>query len=145
MYDNSIYPASTSSSFFKTASQVSSCQPHLPPRATRSIQASAWPALKSPVYNAVVSLAIETVRDGHGALIFCSGRQGCQSMAALVSEAMPNLDDTDDKLLDRREDVVNDLRSLAVELDETLGLTVMRGVAFHRWCPDPEQSLVYVG
>jgi replicative superfamily II helicase len=82
--------------------------------------------------NAVVALAIETVKAGYGALIFCSGRQGCQSMASLVGQAMPTLPGTEDEVLDKREDVIGDLRSLAVGLDETLGITVMQGVAFHR-------------
>ena len=145
VYDNSIYSASTSSSFFKTASQLNSTQSRLSPRATRSIQASECPALKNPLSNAVVSLAIETVRAGYGALIFCGGRQGCQSMAALVCEAMPSIEDVNDELLERREDVVSDLRSLAIGLDDTLGITVMRGVAFHRSCLDPLQIPDHVG
>ena len=145
VYGNSIYPASTSTSFFKTASQLNSTQPRLSPRATRSIQPSACPALKNPVSNAVVSLAIETVRAGYGALIFCSGRQGCQSMAALVSEAMLSVENINDEMLERREDVVSDLRSLGVGLDDVLGITVMKGVAFHRSYPDHLQIEEAVG
>ncbi len=94
--------------------------------------------------NAVVSLAVETVKAGCGALIFCSGRQGCQSMATLVSEAMPALPDTEDEVLDKRQDLISDLRSLAVGLDETLANTVMKGVAFHRSYPNA-LLLTYVG
>lgn len=84
------------------------------------------------MFNAVVSLAVETAAAGYGALIFCGGRQGCQSMAALISEAMPRGLAVDDGLLDKRKDVIDELRSLPVGLDETLGKTIIRGVAFHR-------------
>ena len=80
----------------------------------------------------MVSLAIETVRSGYGVLIFCSGRQGCKSTAALISEAMPSKMEIDNDLLNRRNDVVSDLRSLSVGLDDILAVTVLRGVAFHR-------------
>ena len=82
--------------------------------------------------NSVVALAIDTARAGHGALVFCGGRQACQSTAALISEAMPINSDIDDNLLDRRRDVINELRSLPVSLDDTLEKTIIRGVAFHR-------------
>ena len=95
------------------------------------IQPSDHNELKNPVSNAVVSLAIETAKVGYGALIFCSGRQGCQSTAALVSEAMLGGLDVEDKVLDRRKNVISELRSLPVGLDETLGKTMIRGVAFH--------------
>ena len=71
---------------------------------------------------------------GFGALVFCSGRQSCQNMAALISEAMPLGSCTDD-ILDRRRDVLNDLRSLPVGLDDVLGRTIIQGVAFHRESP----------
>lgn len=92
---------------------------------------SEHPELKNPLSNAVVSLAVETANAGYGVLIFCSGRQGCQSTASLVSEAMPSLSDLDDQVLDRRKDVVSELRSSPVGLDDTLEKTVMKGVAFH--------------
>lgn len=82
--------------------------------------------------NSVLALAIETVKAGYGALIFCSSRQACQSMASLVGQAMPILPGNEDEILDKREDVISHLRSLSVGLDETLGITVMQGVAFHR-------------
>lgn len=131
VYDHSIYPVSTSSAFFKTTSQLNSTQPLSAVSSIRVIHTSEHNELRNPVTNAVVSLAIETAKAGYGALIFCSGRQGCQSTASLVSEAMPALSDVDEKLLDRREDVVSELRSLPVGLDDTLDKTVMRGVAFH--------------
>ena len=94
--------------------------------------------------NAVVSLAIETVQAGYGALIFCSSRQGCQSMATLVSEAIPNSWDITNEILDKRKDVISDLRSLAGGLDETLGMTVIKGVAFHRSYSTSTQFSDYV-
>ena len=131
VYDCSIYPVSTSSAFFKTTSQLSSTQPLSIVSPARIIQTSEHNALRNPLTNAVVSLAIETAEAGHGALIFCSGRQGCQSTASLISEAMLVPSDVDEKMLDRRKDVISQLRSLPVGLDETLDKTVMRGVAFH--------------
>lgn len=131
VYDRSIYPVSTSSAFFKTASQLNSTQLTFGVSPTRVIQSSEHNELRNPLTNAVVSLAIETAKAGYGALIFCSGRQGCQWTASLVSEAMPVLSDVDEKVLDRRKDVISDLRSLPVGLDDTLDKTVMKGVAFH--------------
>ena len=131
VYDRSIYPVSTSSAFFKTTSQLNSIQPLSDVSPTRVIQPSEHNELRNPLTNAVVSLAIETAKASYGALIFCSGRQGCQSTALLVSEAMPCLSDVDVKLLDRRKDVISELRSLPVGLDDTLDKTVVKGVAFH--------------
>lgn len=131
VYDRSIYPVSTSNAFLKTASQLNSTQPFPVVSPSRMIQISEHNELKNPLTNAVVSLAVETAKAGYGALIFCSGRQGCQSTASLVSEAMPILSDVDEKMLDRRKDVISELRSLPVGLDDTLDKTVMKGVAFH--------------
>lgn len=131
VYDRSIYPVSTSSAFFKTASQLNSTQPLSNISPNREIQPSNHHELRNPVSNAVVSLAVETANAGYGALIFCGGRQGCQSTALLVSEAMPGGSDVNIETLDKRKDVVSDLRSLSVGLDDTLGKTVIRGVAFH--------------
>ena len=131
VYEQSIYPVSTSSAFFKTTSQLNSTQPLSDVSPTRVIQNSEHHKLRNPLINAVVSLAIETASAGYGALIFCGGRQVCQSTALLVSEAMPLLSEMDGKVLDRRKDVISELRSLPVGLDDTLDRTVMKGVAFH--------------
>ena len=131
VYDRSIYPVSKSSAFFKTASQLNLTPPLSSVSPIRVIQPSEHNELRNPLNNAVISLAIETAKAGYGALIFGSGRQGCQSTASLVSEAMPHLSNVDDKMLDRRKDVISELRSLPVGLDDTLGTTVMKGVAFH--------------
>ena len=115
----------------RTTSQLSSTQPLSGITPTRRVECSGHNDLRNPVLNAVVSLAIETATAGYGALIFCSGRQGCQSTALLVSKAMPGSADVDFAKLDKRKDVISDLRSLPVGLDETLGQTIIRGVAFH--------------
>ena len=133
VYDSSIYLVSTSSAFFKTATQlnVNSTQSLSNVAPVRLIQPSGYNVLKSPVCNAVVSLAIETADAGYGALIFCSSRQACQSIALLVSEAMPIDSDVNNEIKDRRKDMISSLRSLPVGLDETLARTLTRGVAFH--------------
>jgi len=132
VYDHSIYPVSSSSAFFKTASQLSSTQSLSAIPRTREIEPSKYQELKNPVSNAVVSLAVETAVAGFGALVFCGGRQGCQSTATLISEAMPLATVVDDLTLDRRRDVISELCSLPTGLDDTLEKTVIRGVAFHR-------------
>ena len=98
----------------------------------RWIRKSDFKELQNPVTNAVISLAIETAMAGYGALIFCSNRKGCESLATLVSRAMPSGDNILPGALEAREDVLSELRSLPIAIDETLGKTVMRGVAFHR-------------
>lgn len=134
VHDRYIYPVSTSSAFFKSASQLGASQPLSGILPAREIERSEYKELKNEVSNAVVSLAVETAKAGFGALVFCSGRQGCQSTAALISEAMPIPAIVDDVTLDRRHEVVSELRSLPIDLDETLEKTVVRGVAFHRLC-----------
>lgn len=132
VYDRSIYPVSTSSAFFKTASQLNSTQALSGVSPTRVIQPSDHPELRNAVLDAVVSLAIETAIAGYGALVFCSGRQGCQTTASVIGEAMPVETELEFKVLDRRKEVISELRSLPVGLDETLEKTITRGVAFHR-------------
>ncbi|KAI9876486.1 MAG: hypothetical protein M1830_006397 [Pleopsidium flavum] len=131
VYDNSIYAASTSSAFFKTASQLNSTHQKPSTLPSRSILPSDLKELQKPVINAVVSLAIETVRAGYGALVFCSGRQGCQVDALIISEAMPAANETSTDVLDRRKQAMTELRSLPVGLDPVLEKTIPRGVAFH--------------
>lgn len=131
VYDNFICSISTSSAFSKTASQLNSTQPLSSVLPTRHIESSSHKELKNPVTNAVVSLAVETASTGYGALVFCSGRQRCQSTALLISEATPISTAMETRKLDRRKDVISELRSLSIDLDETLGKTIIRGVAFH--------------
>ena len=129
--DGSIYPISTSCAFFKTASQLSSTQPLSNIFPARHIESSNHTELKNPVINAVVSLSIETASAGYGALVFCGGRKGCQSTAALISKAMPRDPDVECEKLEGRKNVVSELRSLPTELDVTLSETILQGVAFH--------------
>ena len=101
-------------------------------QAIRFIQPSKCKALNNPVINAVVSLTIESVRVGHGVLIFCNARHGCQSTAALISEAMSCAIEPTPEVLGMRRDVLSELRNLSVGLDDMLGNLVLKGVAFHR-------------
>ena len=132
VYDHSIFSASTSAAFLKTTSQLSASQPHQLAIPIRMIRASEYRSLKDPLRNAVVSLTAETVKAGYGVLVFCGGRQGCQATASLISEAMPYA--ANDAALDRRKDIINDLRSLPTGFDESMETTILRGVAFHRTC-----------
>ena len=141
-FDNSIYPASTSREFVDMADQ--SKTDHAAVSSTgevtrkfksrmtpiRWIRESGFKELQNPVTNAVVSLAIETAKAGFGALIFCSNRKGCETLARLVSRA--RREDVSNQALEQRKEVLAELRSLPIGIDETLGKTVMRGVAFHR-------------
>ena len=101
----------------------------------RQIAASKHNELKKPATNAVISLATETARSGYGALVFCSSRQACQTVATLVSEAMPPAQEMGDDVLDRRKEVLSKLRSTPVGLDDGLKNLIIRGVAFHRELP----------
>ncbi|KAL8762062.1 MAG: hypothetical protein Q9184_001870 [Pyrenodesmia sp. 2 TL-2023] len=127
VFDNSIHPVSTSSAFFRAASQPCGLSQSSPPSMT--IQPSTHNELRNPTINAVVALAVETANQGYGALVFCGGRQACQNTALLVSQAMPGCNGG---LLEQRQDIVHDLRGLPVGFDEALEKTVPRGVAFHR-------------
>lgn len=128
VYDRSIYATATSSAFLKTASQLNS-QTLSASTPVRSIQMSKHPQLKNPTLDAVVALAVETAAANYGALVFCGGRQACQNTAMTISDAMPLV--TNDEILDRRRDVMSELRSLSIGLDEVLGHTLIRGVAYH--------------
>ena len=127
--DHSIYITSTSSAFYRTASQLNSTQPLLGVSPCRQIQKSGNPELRNPTVDAVIALAIETADAGFGALVFCSSRQGCQTTASLIARAMSN--EVDENVFDRRQDTINELRSLPLPLDECLETTIIRGVAFH--------------
>ncbi|KAL8802236.1 MAG: hypothetical protein Q9182_003956 [Xanthomendoza sp. 2 TL-2023] len=89
-------------------------------------------------YLVFVALAVETASEGYGALVFCGSRQACQKTALLVSQAMP---DGDKDVLEKRQDVIHDLRSTFVGLDEALEKTVPRGVAFHRLAAEERDIL----
>lgn len=129
---STLYPASTSSAYFKTASQLSATQAKCSVYPIRAIQPSEDTELKKPMTNAVISLAIETVEAGYAALVFSSARQGCQATALMLSEAMPSPEGSKGDIVDRRKEVLSDLRSPSVGLDDTLEKTIIDGVAFHR-------------
>lgn len=137
VFDNAIYPASTASSFCKTATQPNAqsqthfqSQPELPP--LRTIQLSPNKELANPLTNAVVSLAYETARAGYGALVFCSSRTGCERDAVLISQVLPRGDEIDELIMEKRRDLLTELRSTTTGLDSILEKTIPIGVAFHR-------------
>lgn len=132
MHENAIFLASSCSQLWQGSSQLNVKDPFPNVQPLKKIRTSDCKELQSSTSNAVVALAVETAMAGFGALVFCSGRQNSQNMAELISSAMP-LDNVSDEILLRRHDVISDLRSLSVGLDEVLEKTVLRGVAFHRW------------
>jgi DNA polymerase theta len=77
---------------------------------------------------------METASAGFGVLIFCGSRKGCELTADLVSQATPAEADLDPATREARRELLNDLRSISVEIEPTLERTVIRGVAFHREC-----------
>jgi replicative superfamily II helicase len=81
--------------------------------------------------NAVVALANETARAGYGALVFCSSRSRCEMDALLISQVMPEPHQVADNVLEKRREVLNDLRNSATGLDHHLEKTILQGVAFH--------------
>lgn len=136
VFDNAIYPASTSSMFYKTATQLHnsarSQEPSQPsPSPCRIIQPSNSKELQNPLLNSVVSLAYETAQAGYGALVFCSSRLGCERNASLISLVLPQSNEVDQIIMEKRIDLLNNLRSTSVGLDHILEKTVPRGVAFH--------------
>ncbi|KAL8666691.1 MAG: hypothetical protein Q9202_001229 [Teloschistes flavicans] len=131
VYDNSIYPLSTPSAVFRAASQCHGPWPSQLMIPSGTIEASTYKELHSPSKNSVVALAVDAASRGYGALVFCSSRDTCQTNAHLISRAMPEYDS---KTLAARQDIIHDLSILAVGLDESLGITIPKGVAFHRTC-----------
>lgn len=132
MIDNYIYPLSTPSAVFRAASQCHGSGPIQTMNPSGTIETSAHKELHSPSKNSVVSLAVDAASRGFGALVFCSSREACQTNARLISRAMP---DCDSRTLTARQDIIHDLSILAVGLEESLGMTIPKGVAFHRKCP----------
>ena len=140
VFDGKIYPAATANQFYKTAAQLNEEQDRNPTQALsqeprpipyRLIQASLHPELKSPLINAVVALAVETAISGYGALVFCSSRKGCELDATIIAQAMPGLEEIPPDIMERRSDLLNQLRSTPSGLDSTLKKTVPFGVGFH--------------
>ncbi|KAM0129234.1 hypothetical protein ACHAO1_008561 [Botrytis cinerea] len=135
VFENAVYPASSSNRFYKTASQLNSQNlgnsTQVPPEPHRRIQTSQHKELSNPLINSVVALANETARSGYGVLVFCSSRLGCERDALLISQVLPSMDAIDPLLMNRRRDLLNDLRDTSSGLDQVLEKTVLMGVAFH--------------
>ncbi|RKF57540.1 DNA polymerase theta [Golovinomyces cichoracearum] len=137
VFDNAIYPASTSSLFYKTAIELNnSARSQKPPSQTspspcRIIKPSESKELKNPLVNSVVSLANETARAGYGVLVFCSSRMGCERNAKLISLVMPPVAEVDHMVMEDRINLLTNLRSTSVGLDHILEKTIPSGVAFH--------------
>ncbi|KAF5684821.1 DNA polymerase theta subunit [Fusarium denticulatum] len=133
VYDGNIYPAGSTSSLIKTAAQLNSrstqTQAHMRP--IRRIEPSTHKELRDPVLNAVVTLAHETAVAGFGALVFAGSRGMCESDARWISRAMPQPHELKADVVDRRMDLLGELRSLNTGVDPVLEETVLYGVAFH--------------
>ncbi|KAK2046944.1 DEAD/DEAH box helicase [Colletotrichum somersetense] len=133
VYEGNIYPAATTSELLKTANHLKTgTQPELlTSRAIRRVEPSGHKEFQDPVLNAVVSLASETARAGYGALVFASSRFGCESDARWIARVMPTQNELDLALVEKRVDLLAELRSLGTGLDPVLEETVPMGVAFH--------------
>ncbi|OKL59679.1 hypothetical protein UA08_05271 [Talaromyces atroroseus] len=131
VYENAIYPATSSKGFFQTATKLQSVSllDSVPP--CRLVDPSPFKELSNPTANVMVSLAVETATAGFGALVFCGSRQACQMNAQLISEAMPPPSTLDTELLERRLDLLAELGSLPCGLDPVFQATIIKGVAFH--------------
>lgn len=71
-------------------------------------------------------------RAGYGALVFCSSRIGCETDALLIGQVLPRPHELDAVTMERRYDLLHELRSLSTGLDHVLEKTIPFGVAFHR-------------
>lgn len=132
VYEGKVYPAASTASLVKTATQLSTQRSTQIVRPVKKIEASDHKEFKDPVLNAVVTLAHETASTGYGALVFAGSRSMCESDARLIARVMPQTDEISSALLDKRMDLLSDLRSLSTGIDPVLEETVMFGVAFHR-------------
>ncbi|KAI1345158.1 P-loop containing nucleoside triphosphate hydrolase protein [Xylariaceae sp. FL0016] len=132
VHEGNIYPAFTTGNLLKVKSQSGSRSGHLvDSNPIRTVQSSAHRELQDAALNAVVALANETARANYGVLVFCSSRQGCESIARLISCVLPSANELDDYTTERRMDLLSDLRSLPGGLDPVLADTIATGVAFH--------------
>ncbi|KAF4983015.1 hypothetical protein FZEAL_1487 [Fusarium zealandicum] len=133
VYNGNVYPAGSTSSFIKTAAQLNSrsTQSQALAKPTRRIEPSTHKELRDPVLNAVVTLAHETAASGFGALVFAGSRGMCESDARWISRAMPPSHELGPEIVDKRMDLLGELRSLNTGLDPVLEETVLFGVAFH--------------
>lgn len=135
VYENAIYPATTSRQLFQTISKLHNAPSavvttSMPP--LQIIDPSTAKELSNPMTNAMVALAVHTAMAGYGALVFCGSRQACQMHAAVISRALPGPTDAEPLELSRRLDLLAELRSLPSGLDPVLEKTLINGVGFHR-------------
>lgn len=100
--------------------------------AVREIGASLHKELSDPVLNSVVTLAHETASAGYGVLVFAGSRSMTESVARCISRVMPDILEIHETILEKRTDLLDELRSLPTGLDHVLEETVLFGVAFHR-------------
>ncbi|KAJ5503623.1 Helicase C-terminal [Penicillium fimorum] len=129
VYENGIYPAATSRQLFQTASKLTaaaSLHDTIPPY--RIIEPSTFKQLANSATNAMVALAVETAAAGFGSLVFCGSRSACQVHAATIGEAMPPAEPEE---MNKRLDLLAELRSLACGLDPALETTIIKGTGFH--------------
>ncbi|KAJ5187796.1 hypothetical protein N7449_010790 [Penicillium cf. viridicatum] len=129
VYENGIYPAATSRQLFQTASKLTAAaflHDTIPPH--RIIEPSTFKQLSNSATNAMVALAVETAAAGFGSLVFCGSRNACQIHAATIGEAMPPAEAEE---LNKRLDLLAELRSLACGLDPALETTIIKGTGFH--------------
>ncbi|KAI1637387.1 P-loop containing nucleoside triphosphate hydrolase protein [Biscogniauxia mediterranea] len=133
VHEGNIYLSAQTTSIIRTAGKAGTSSNMNRPNSQpiRTIEPSVHKELQDPVLNAVVALADETARSGYGVLVFCSSRQGCESDARLISRVLPHAHQLDHTILEKRLDLLGDLRSLPTGLDPTLAMTVPAGVAFH--------------
>ncbi|VUC28397.1 unnamed protein product [Clonostachys rosea] len=131
--EGNIYAAASTQSLLKTASSLKS-QRSMEGRlsAMSRIEPSEHKELAESVLNSVVSLAYETASAGHGVLVFAGSRGSCESDARWISRVMPQPHEISPELLEKRTELLEDLRSLSTGLDPVLGETVLQGVAFHQ-------------
>ncbi|KAK0380466.1 DEAD/DEAH box helicase [Colletotrichum limetticola] len=132
VYEGNIYPATTTSELLKTAKNLNAATQKTGSRATRRIEPSGHKEFQDPVLNAVVSLASETAKAGYGALVFASSRYGCEADARWIAKVMPALDELESGLVEKRTELMAELRSLGTGIDPVLEETVPMGVAFHQ-------------
>ncbi|UQC80049.1 DEAD/DEAH box helicase [Colletotrichum lupini] len=131
VYEGNIYPATTTSELLKTAKNLNTATQKTGSRATRRIEPSGHKEFQDPVLNAVVSLASETAKAGYGALVFASSRYGCEADARWIAKVMPAVDELESGLVEKRTELMAELRSLGTGIDPVLEETVPMGVAFH--------------
>lgn len=133
VYDGKVYPIASTRSLVRSAEQLNGATAtQSGPTPTRRIDPSAHKEFKDPVLNSVLSLAYETASQGYGVLVFAGSRNGCESDARWLSRIMPAPEALNPVLLDKRTDLLSELRSLSTGVDPVLEETVLSGVAFHR-------------